>query len=146
MIAGILARLPIGREEIFDIKILKEKLLSVENGYQKRLTVALSSSEERERGLLKMRKTVTPYTAFTYAPPKKQVTYRPVVVGAGPAGLFAALALAEAGTRPILLERGECVESRGRSVDRFFTGGELDPESNIQFGEGGAGAFSDGKL
>ena len=70
----------------------------------------------------------------------------PVVVGAGPAGLFAALLLAEAGARPILLERGRKVEERQADVQKFFQTGVLDPFSNVQFGEGGAGAFSDGKL
>ena len=70
----------------------------------------------------------------------------PVVVGAGPAGLFAALVLARAGLRPILLERGRPVERRKADVDRFWSTGELDLTSNVQFGEGGAGAFSDGKL
>ena len=70
----------------------------------------------------------------------------PVVVGAGPAGLFAALVLARAGLRPILLERGRPVEQRKADVDRFWSTGELDLTSNVQFGEGGAGAFSDGKL
>ena len=70
----------------------------------------------------------------------------PVIVGAGPAGLFAALVLAEAGQRPVLLERGRPVEERQADVERFWSSGALDPESNVQFGEGGAGAFSDGKL
>ncbi len=70
----------------------------------------------------------------------------PVVAGAGPAGLFAALVLARAGLRPILLERGRPVERRKANVDRFWATGELDLTSNVQFGEGGAGAFSDGKL
>lgn len=70
----------------------------------------------------------------------------PVVVGAGPAGLFAVLVLAKAGLRPILLERGRPVERRRADVERFWSTGELDPASNVQFGEGGAGAFSDGKL
>ena len=83
-----------------------------------------------------------------YAPPAPMppAALRPIVVGAGPAGLFAALILARAGQRPILLERGRPVEQRQRDVEAFFRTGRLDPRSNVQFGEGGAGAFSDGKL
>ncbi len=71
---------------------------------------------------------------------------RPVIIGAGPAGLFCALMLARKGARPIVLERGQMVEERERTVRRFWEQGILDPESNVQFGEGGAGTFSDGKL
>ncbi len=73
-------------------------------------------------------------------------TDRPIVVGAGCAGLFAALTLAEAGLEPLLVERGDDAERRGEAVRRFNETGVLDPESNIQFGLGGAGTFSDGKL
>jgi hypothetical protein len=71
---------------------------------------------------------------------------RPVIIGAGPAGYFAALHLAEAGYAPILLERGKDVWQRTRDVDEFWENGVLHPESNVSFGEGGAGTFSDGKL
>jgi len=71
---------------------------------------------------------------------------RPVVVGAGPAGLFAALTLARHGANPILIERGEPVEKRAKTVNRFWNERTLSTSSNVQFGEGGAGAFSDGKL
>ena len=71
---------------------------------------------------------------------------RPVVIGSGPAGLFCALVLAEAGYRPLIFERGRPMEERVRDVEHFFETGELDSESNVQFGEGGAGTFSDGKL
>ncbi|HCA72356.1 MAG TPA: FAD-dependent oxidoreductase, partial [Ruminococcaceae bacterium] len=74
------------------------------------------------------------------------MSIRPVVAGFGPAGLFAALTLAQAGQKPIVLERGAPVEERQRDVQRFWQSGTLNPDSNVQFGEGGAGAFSDGKL
>ena len=68
------------------------------------------------------------------------------MVGSGPCGLFAAYHLALAGMQPIILERGEDALTRSAKVTRFFEGGPLDPECNVQFGEGGAGTFSDGKL
>ena len=71
---------------------------------------------------------------------------RPLVVGAGPAGLFATYLLAQKGYNPILIERGSCVEKRSLDVERFWQLGQLDVESNVQFGAGGAGTFSDGKL
>lgn len=76
----------------------------------------------------------------------QELKERPVIVGMGPAGLFCAYELALHGYRPILLERGKCVEERTKDVARFWKEGVLLPESNVQFGEGGAGAFSDGKL
>ena len=69
-----------------------------------------------------------------------------LVVGTGPAGLFAALRLTEYGYKPIVIDRGEDVDSRDKTVDTFIKTGELNENSNIQFGEGGAGTYSDGKL
>ncbi|KJS13728.1 MAG: hypothetical protein VR67_02910 [Peptococcaceae bacterium BRH_c8a] len=79
-------------------------------------------------------------------PGTKMLRHRPVVVGTGPAGLFAGLLLAQYGYRPLLLERGADVDARTEKVQLFWQTGRLDPERNVQFGEGGAGTFSDGKL
>ena len=75
-----------------------------------------------------------------------EMKYQPIVVGSGPAGLFTAYLLAEHGYKPIIIERGECVEDRVKSVEEFWKTGCLNENSNVQFGEGGAGTFSDGKL
>ena len=74
------------------------------------------------------------------------LTHRPIVVGFGPGGLFAAYVLAKNGYRPLVIERGQPIENRDKAVETFASGGAFDPNSNIQFGEGGAGAYSDGKL
>ena len=88
----------------------------------------------------------TPDLAYHLPKGENRPTKRPVVVGFGPAGMFAALLLAEMGLKPIVLERGGDVDSRKQAVDTFWQTGKLDVESNVQFGEGGAGTFSDGKL
>ena len=79
-------------------------------------------------------------------PGTEMLEHAPVVVGSGPAGLFCAWYLAKAGYRPLVLERGQEAQKRKETVDRFWKDGVLDPDSNVQFGEGGAGTFSDGKL
>ncbi len=79
-------------------------------------------------------------------PLAKQLPQQPVIIGSGPCGLFAGLILAQAGQKPVILERGRDVDSRTKDVHSFWSGGSLDTVSNVQFGEGGAGTFSDGKL
>lgn len=95
---------------------------------------------------------VTPLVIKDYEPfknvniPGINESERPIIVGFGPAGMFCALFLARKGLRPIVIERGEDADSRIRSVNEFWQGGKLNTSSNVQFGEGGAGTFSDGKL
>lgn len=107
--------------------------------------VTLRSSEKRAMKQIRNKK-ITLEEPYYYKIPKKTSVHRPVVVGFGPAGMFAALVLAAAGLKPIVLERGEPAPERREKVEAFWSGGKLDPESNVQFGEGGAGTFSDGKL
>ena len=80
------------------------------------------------------------------SPGEEKLKYPPVIVGSGPAGIFCAWYLAKAGYRPLVLERGEEAHVRQKTVENFWKNGVLDPDSNVQFGEGGAGTFSDGKL
>ena len=109
------------------------------------LDAALHSGE---RQVLRRCKRAEKVDEHYYRPPKAAVIpeTRPIIVGFGPAGMFAALVLAEAGLRPIILERGDDAVTRREKVEAFWSGGTLDAESNVQFGEGGAGTFSDGKL
>lgn len=100
-----------------------------------------------EKKLISKNKNVSDYVPQKYlwnreAHSKK----RPVVIGFGPAGMFASLLLARSGLCPIVIERGEDADSRAKSINEFFSGGKLNTQSNVQFGEGGAGTFSDGKL
>lgn len=101
-----------------------------------------------EKAVLKKNKNAVLFTEKPYIWKKaiNKPDIRPVIVGSGPAGLFAALTLCRAGIPPIIIERGEPIEQRVRSVESFWNGGTLNPNSNVQFGEGGAGTFSDGKL
>lgn len=144
---ALMLKLPLEKNEIKNFTIVKRSLdASDKTRIHYKATVAVSLSAEREKGLLKMKKKVAEYEIPHLTLQKSRLTSRPIVVGAGPAGLFAALALAEAGARPIVIERGLPVERRSERVRLFSTLGVLDTECNIQYGEGGAGTYSDGKL
>ncbi len=145
--SAVMARIPVMSSEMNNVTILRSELcISDKSHPEYKLTVGLSLSTDREAGLLKMRKKVSEVPDYTLDLPKAKLPMRPVVIGSGPCGLFAALLLAEAGACPIVIERGEPVEKRAESVMRFERYGILSPESNVQFGEGGAGTYSDGKL
>lgn len=101
---------------------------------------------DNDKNALKRIKNAKPYTEPVYEYKKAVSSSRPVVIGFGPAGIFAAYTLAMAGLCPIVIERGDDLDTRKAKVDDFWSGGRLDAESNVQFGEGGAGTFSDGKL
>lgn len=111
------------------------------------IDVQISLDEEQIVSKCKSNK-VQIVKAYKYTLPdnNRNSCFRPVVVGFGPAGMFAGLILAQAGLKPIILERGKDVDARTKDVNKFWQSRELNEESNVQFGEGGAGTFSDGKL
>ena len=141
------ALLRVRADEFTDFRVLRRSI-DAREGVQLVWSVAVALPNEAAALKRCRGRNVSRYAPEVYALPAAICApeLRPVVVGAGPAGLFCALVLARCGARPILLERGKCVEERKRDVEAFWRTGALDPTSNVQFGEGGAGAFSDGKL
>lgn len=141
-------KLGVGADEIDELKIIKKSLDARRKGdIHYVFTVAVSLRDREKTGGSDGGGDVFEYLPFVYEVPR--ITHagaRPVVVGFGPAGIFAALVLSLAGLSPIVLEQGEEIDARRQKVERFWKTGELDGRSNVQFGEGGAGAFSDGKL
>ncbi|MBR4056855.1 MAG: hypothetical protein IKK00_01800 [Oscillospiraceae bacterium] len=139
--------LGIKSETIEEIKILRKSLdARRKTDIHWIYTVAVSVENEDKVLLRAKNKNADAYLPPVYTIPRCRAESRPVVVGFGPAGMFASLVLAKAGLRPIVLERGRDVDTRTADVRRFWAGGALDERSNVQFGEGGAGTFSDGKL
>ena len=138
-------RLACRSDEVKTVKLLKLSL-DARKKSDIHYVAAVAAEVPNEQAILKTGK-YEKYTPFTpLMIPAVHLPKRPVIAGFGPAGIFAALTLARAGTNPIVLERGQDADTRRKKTDIFISGGELDENCNIQFGEGGAGAFSDGKL
>ena len=149
--AALLARLEITRADLINYKLFRRG-----SDARKRTAIQLVyalDAEVRDEASVLARfaddHNVTIAPDLTYKPVARasgDESHRPIVIGAGPCGLFAALILAEAGFRPIIIERGTIVRQRTQDTWGLWRHGVLKPESNVQFGEGGAGTFSDGKL
>ena len=142
--------LKLSANQKFTYKIVK-KSLDARKKPELFLVYTCQISCEKEEQIVKKAKNnaVSIVKPKTYQIPpsgEERLKYPPLIIGAGPAGLFAAYVLAEAGYHPILIERGKAVEERQKDVEQFWRTGILDTNSNVQFGEGGAGTFSDGKL
>ena len=136
------------RAEITDTLLVRRSLdARKKNDIHYICSLAVSVRGDEEKLIQRARSDdVCRYEPPVYEIPLVEAAERPVIVGFGPAGMFAALVLARAGVRPIVIERGQDALHRREAVESFRNGGRLDPESNVQFGEGGAGTFSDGKL
>ena len=143
----ILKKLKIKKENIISYEIVKQSLdaRKKDNIYYL-YTIDIKLTNEQK---LKKYKDVSIPKNEKYSykiTGNKLMNYRPVVVGSGPSGLILSYMLSESGFKPIIIERGEKVEDRIKTVDEFWNTNNLNINSNVQFGEGGAGTFSDGKL
>lgn len=144
----LVQKLHIDKDEIISWHIVKESIDARKGDIH--FSYAIDCEVKNEENILKRhKKDVTAVQRMEYQLPKKGVvglTHRPIVVGFGPAGMFASLLLAQMGYQPLIIERGEAVDERVKRVEEFWEQGILDSNCNVQFGEGGAGTFSDGKL
>lgn len=126
--------------------VLLKKSLDARKKSDIHYVASLAAEVKNAEEILKKQRAEKYIAPAPFFVPSARLEKRPVIAGFGPAGIFAALYLARSGAKPIVLERGLDVDSRKKKTDLFWQGGELDEECNVQFGEGGAGAFSDGKL
>nr|WP_330389382.1 NAD(P)/FAD-dependent oxidoreductase [Geosporobacter ferrireducens] len=144
----IIKKLRIQPQELLSYQIYKESI-DARKGDEIFFVYTVDVSLKDEGKVLKKHKNLikTPSYSYKEIPSGKiPMNDRPVVIGTGPAGMFAGLILAQRGYKPILLERGRDVDARSKDVEDFWLRGQFQKESNVQFGEGGAGTFSDGKL
>lgn len=148
----VAAQLGLHPAQLRDFRIVR-KGIDARKKPRVRLVYTLSFTVDDESSLRRRMVAAAAPPSLEWMPQEQPVRLTPlrsreriVIVGSGPAGLFAALRLAEYGLSATIIERGQPVEQRARDVQRFWSTGRLDPESNVQFGEGGAGTFSDGKL
>ena len=142
--------LKIGKHDLQEIELLRRSI-DARKKSELKYVYQLDVKVKDENAVLRKAKNnqIVKAEKKPYVFPKsgeQTLVHRPVIIGSGPAGLFCAYVLAKHGYRPLVLERGESAEQRKKSVDAFWKTGVLNPESNVQFGEGGAGTFSDGKL
>lgn len=154
-------------KELEQLKYEAAKKLELKNNDIQRIKILKKSVDARKKEDIKFiysvavslqkeinGKFINDKDVFDYSPEKyaeivsgsETMENRPIIIGSGPAGLFCGMLLAERGYKPLILERGKDVDSRTKDIDLFWTGGVFSEESNVQFGEGGAGTFSDGKL
>ncbi|NLY43396.1 MAG: NAD(P)/FAD-dependent oxidoreductase [Clostridiaceae bacterium] len=147
---AILSKLKISKHELLGFEIFKKSVDARKKDaivYVYTVDVKLKNEKTILEKYSNKGITAAPEEVYEKVPlGSEKLTERPVIIGMGPAGLFAGLLLARNGYKPIILERGEDVDTRTRKINNFWTNGVLDTESNVQFGEGGAGTFSDGKL